>query len=286
MSSARRIRSGWWGFWTRNLVQNAFSVSGFSLALSMSVVAQGSAAPSAANSPADVRPGRILLQAKQFTTAKHYFEAALHDHPGDAQAQLGLGDAELGLHQYELAEASYRAVVARQPELWQAHKNLVIVEAALGRWEEFDGERTVLRLARQREAPGISQRESDVIDTFDVGPQRWVVRAYFQPVGRSETLYNFERFSPSGRVEAYISLENAAAAESALHPSDLRIGTPDAGAAASPEKGSALALNWYTGTSHGTIARYAKGEPSYEHLRATVLAYLRTHTLVAPLHAR
>ncbi len=264
---------------------------GFALSLCPGICLAGqSVAPpavvSAPSSP-DLRPGRLLLQTKQFSTAKSYFQAALKEHPGDVQAQLGLGDAELGLKQYQLAEASYRAVVARQPELWQAHKNLVIVEAALGRWEEFDGERTVLRLARQREAPGISPRESDVIDSFDAGPQHWVVRAYFEPLGRSEAVYNFERFSPSGRVEAYISLENAAAAQAALHPSDLRIGTSESEAAAAvSEPGGTLALNWYTGASHGTITRYPQGAPTYERLRTTVLAYLRSHTLVAPLQTR
>ena len=269
-----------------DLVLNLFVIAAITFVFATTLTAQSSTPPSAVSSSADVRPGRILLQTRQFATAKHYFQTTLHDHPNDIQAQLGLGDAELGLHQYELAEANYRAVVARQPELWQAHRNLVIVEAALGRWEEFDGERTVLRLARQREAPGISQRESDVIDSFDIGSQHWVVRAYFEPVGRSETVYNFERFSPSGRVEAYISLENAAAAQSALHPSDLRIGTPESATVTAAEDEGTLALNWYTGDAHGTITRYPHGEPVYEHLRATVLAYLRTHTLVAPLHTR
>lgn len=279
-------------------------VAGLSIALGNRLLAQNAAQnaqrgeesaarPAPATSQSDLRPGRILLQARQFATAKRYFETALRDRPGDVDAGLGLGDAELGLHQYASAEATYRAVVARQPELWQAHKNLVVVEAALGRWEEFDGERTVLRLAREREAPGISPRESDVIDSFNIGPAHWVVRAYFQPLGRSETVYNFERFSPSGRVEAYISLENAAAAQTALHPSDLRIGTsatasglPEGVPEDIPKDKETLALNWYTGSSHGTVARYAGGKPSYEQVRAEVLAYLRTHPVVAPLRSR
>ncbi len=275
----------WQGVRRRNGIRGLHLVTALGLPLAGSLVAQSTPAPPSAAAQTDLRPGRILLQAKQFASAKHFFQTALKDHPEDIPARLGLGDAELGLHQYEIAEASYRAVVARQPELWQAHKNLVVVEAALGRWEEFDGERRVLRLAREREAPGISPRESDVIDSFDIGPAHWVVRAYFQPLGRSETVYNFERFSPAGRAEAYISLENAAAAQTALRPSDLRIGTPETPAAPSEERGN-LALNWYTGTSHGTIARYTCGEPSYEKVRAEVLAYLRTHPVVAPLRSR
>lgn len=226
----------------------------------------------------ELRHGRELLMQKNFSEAQAVFSGYLQAHPDAVQARLGLGDAQLGLRQFEAAEATYRAVVAQQPQLWQAHKNLVVVEAALGRWEEFDRERTVLRMARQRGAPGISARESDVIDSFDVHGQHWVVRAYFEPVGRSEARYNFERFSSAGRVEAYISLEDAAAAQAALTPGDVHIGTAAPPAAASKSAvGRALSLNWYTGSAHGTVRRYSGEEPTYEHLRADVIHWIGTH---------
>lgn len=232
------------------------------------------------DSAAEIAHGRELLQGKDFSAAKRLFQELVKARRGGIQAQLGLGDAELGLHEYEAAEATYRAVVAQQPELWQAHKNLVVVEAALGRWEEFDGERKILELARERGAPGISARESDVIDSFNVDGDHWVVRAYFEPVGRSQTLYNFERFSPSGRVQAYISLEDAAAAQAALTPQDERVG---GSAVRAPAGGGVYALNWYTGRAHGTVKRYAAGPPSYEHVRADLLRWLRSHP--APMRA-
>ena len=210
------------------------------------------------------------MQARQFAQAERVFHAYLQAHPADVQAELGTGDAQLGLKRYESAETTYRALVAQQPELWQAHKNLVVVEAALGRWEEFDRERTVLRLARERGAPGISAHESDVIDSFNVGGERWVVRAYFQPMGRSQALYNFERFSPAGKVEAYISLEDAAAARAALTPGDVRIGPGAAPIDATKE----FALNWYTGSANGSIRHYAPGEPNYERVRADAVRWL------------
>lgn len=234
----------------------------------------GDANASAAAAAAEIRHGRDLLQQKRFAEAKRLFAEDVKAGVGGIQAQLGLGDAELGLHEYEAAETTYRAVVARQPELWQAHKNLVVVEAALGRWEEFDGERRILNLARQRGAPGISAHESDVIDSFEVNGEHWIVRAYFEPVGRSQTLYNFERFSPAGRVEAYVSVEDAAAAQAALTPQDERVG------AASPHTAAPAgdyALNWYTGKAHGTIRRYTGGQPSYERVRADLLHWLRSN---------
>ncbi|MGI4829259.1 MAG: tetratricopeptide repeat protein [Janthinobacterium lividum] len=230
--------------------------------------------------PSELRHGRELLQTKDFLHAKQVFQVYLGAHPDNVQGELGLGDAELGLRQYEAAEMTYRSVVAQQPELWQAHKNLVVVEAALGRWEEFDRERTVLRLARERGAPDISPHESDVIDSFSGGGEHWVVRAYFQPMGRSEALYNFEQFSPAGRVAAYLSLEDAAAARAALKPGDVRIGSFVEPAGKSPLQPKAYALNWYTGSAHGTVQTYNAGIPSYERVRADVFRWLKTQPAV------
>ncbi len=208
--------------------------------------------------------------AKEFARAKTLFAAYEHAHPGNVDAEMGVANSELGLHEYEAAEQQYRKVVAQQPELWLAHKNLVIVEAALGRWEEFDRERAVLRGARQRGAPGISARESDVIDTFDLNGGHWIVREYFEPVGRSLTRYNFECFGPDGRVREYISLESAEAAERALARGDVVIGRSGASGVLRD-----FALNWYTGKAHGNLARYPNGEPSYEATRAAVRRWLR-----------
>jgi len=215
--------------------------------------------------------GKHALAAKQFAQAKTIFATELKLHPENIEAKLGLADSELGLQHYETAELEYRQVVAAQPELWQAHKNLVIVEAALGRWEEFDRERTILRMARQRNAPGISARESDVIDSFTIHGERWIVREYFEPVGRSQTRYNFEHFAPTGHAAEYISLESAEAAKAVTPGGAVAIG--DQSKQSTPSTG--FALNWYTGKAHGTIRQYSKTEPTYERVRADVLLWLK-----------
>ncbi len=227
-------------------------------------------APAQAPAATGLAEAKQALAAKDFVRAKALFAAYAGTHPGNVEAELGVGDAELALHEYEPAELQYRKVTALQPELWAAHKNLVVVEAALGRWEEFDRERDLLRGARRRGAPGISARESDVIDAFDLNGRHWIVREYYEPVGRSLTRYNFESFSADGRVREYISLESAAAAEQALAGGDVVIGRP---APVAPLKD--FALNWYTGKAHGAIARYPKGEPSYETVRAAARHWLR-----------
>src|SRR5438309_1854816 len=81
--------------------------------------------------------------------------------------------------------------------------------------------------------------------------QRWIVRDYFEPVGRSAARYNFERFSPDGKVLAYVSLESANAFRDELKGGDVVVGP--AGKSGGAE---GFALDWYDGKAHGTIARY------------------------------
>jgi hypothetical protein len=231
--------------------------------------------------PALVAAQRSLL-AKQFVQAKVQFGAYLAQHPGDVDAEVGVADAELALHQYDAAELQYRQVVDAQPERWLAHKNLVIIEAELGRWDEFDRERALLRGARERGAPGISARESDVIDSFHVGDDHWIVREYYEPVGRSLTRYNFEEFDADGRVRQYVSLESAAAAQQIVTGGQVRIGDDPVAAPAIKD----FALNFYNGKAHGTIVRYPDGEPSYEKVRAAVIRWVESQRRTAAAAGR
>jgi tetratricopeptide (TPR) repeat protein len=222
--------------------------------------------------PPEIHAARKALAVRQYQHAEELFSAYVKTHPGNIEGEEGIGDAELGLHEYEAAEIQYRSVVSAQPEFWIAHKNLVIVEAALARWDEFDRERALLRGARERGAPGIDPRESDVIDTFDLHGEHWIVREYYEPAGRSLTRYNFEYFGPDGRVRDYVSLESAEAARRALTPS------PNVLIGVAPKTTPAIkdfALNYYTGKSHGTIKLYPQGEPRYEHVRADLRRWLR-----------
>jgi tetratricopeptide (TPR) repeat protein len=232
--------------------------------MTLSAVAQTIAPPA----PTPLVKGKRALARNDFAGAKAVFAEYVRTHPGDVQGELGLGDAELGLHHFETAERIYRRIVAAQPLTWQAHKNLVIVEAALGRWEDFDGERTVLRAARERNATGIDRHESDVIDVIIIHGQRWIVRDYFEPLGRARARYNFERFSPDGRILEYVSLESADAFPKELNGRAVVVGPP----AKEPDTHN-FALDWYNGKSHGTVKKYV-AEPKYERVRLDFINWL------------
>jgi hypothetical protein len=219
--------------------------------------------------------GKQAIAAGKFAEAKTIYEAYLQKNPGSLPGELGLADALLGLHQYEDAELEYRKITAAQPELWIAHKNLVLIEAKLGRWEEFDRERELLRGARQRGAPGISKRESDVIDSIDISAQNgkpaqhWIVREYFEPVGRSQARYNFEWFGTDGRVKEYVSLESADGSVQSEPSAGVLIGSRSN---ASNER--KLALRCYTASANRTIKTY-DAEPKYQELRREFLHWAR-----------
>lgn len=213
---------------------------------------------------------RRALSQKDFVRAKSLYSAYLQQHPQDMTAQLGLADTELAQHNYATAETLYRRIVAARPLLWSAHKNLVITEATLGRWEDFDSERAYLRAARQRHAAGLDTHESDVIDVITVNGQRWIVRDYFEPSGRTRARYNFERFDPTGRVLAFVSLESADAFATATPGGAVAIGPTS-----TITEMHGFALNLYTGKSHSTLKHYGV-EPKYEQLRADFLHWIRS----------
>ena len=110
--------------------------------------------------------GVMNLAAKHYAAGQGACRGGAKAHPESVDAEVGVGDAELALREYENAELTYRSVVLKEPQMWRAHKNLVIIEARLGRWDEFDREGAVLRAGQEREAEGISARESDVINSF------------------------------------------------------------------------------------------------------------------------
>jgi hypothetical protein len=246
---------------------NPWRQLGWALLLTLPLHAQTAA-------PASLAEAKQELAAKHYARAKQLFAAYAKAHPESVDAELGVGDAELALREYQSAELTYRSVVAKQPQMWRAHKNLVIIEARLGRWEEFDRERAVLRAAREREAEGISARESDVIDGFDLRGRHWIVREYYLPVGRSLTRYNFECFGADGRVKEYISLESAEAAKAAVTEGDVL--RSDESEQTRQEQLKDFALDWYTGAAHGTVKSYPAGEPTYETVRADVMRWLRS----------
>ena len=210
--------------------------------------------------------GEKALNRFDYRSAQTYFNSYLHDHPNDPRALFYAGDTALGLKQYELAARSYKQSLALQPNNWFAHKNLVIVYAALGDWPAFDTQRSFIRAARKAAAPGLKSSDVDIIDTIRVGPEDYIVHAYAELFGPNHTRYVINHYDPAGKLDLTLTCE--APATSQPHPEAAT---------------ATFALVQYSVDSKHELdpatARilktYASGEPTYETIRTDTLQLLQ-----------
>src|SRR5689334_18395628 len=152
--------------------------------------------------------GKQAFQRGDYVAAQKFFTAYLRDNPSNLNALLLAGSAFFELKQYEDAAQSLLAAIKLQPSLWPAHKNLVIVYAAQGKWTEFDRERAVLKAARESGASGLSMKDADVIDVLYVGSEQYRVLSYAELAGRFKMRYNFVHFGSDGKPDYWIVCES------------------------------------------------------------------------------
>ncbi|WP_180541117.1 hypothetical protein [Nevskia soli] len=213
--------------------------------------------------------GKQDLARQDWAAASDWFAGYLLDHPDSIEATLLAGNAALGLQQYEEARGFYLRVLALGPETWSAHANLAVVDAATERWSEFDEERRIVRIARDRNAPGLSPK-GDVIDVLWVGGERYTVRDYYELDGRFHTRYNVLHFSPDRKLDFRIACESDDIDQRVFaekHPTEAAAGQ------------RSFSLDSYATNSQGSVTQslikfYWDGEPTYETARADVIAVL------------
>ena len=236
---------------------------------------QSSTPPTVSATADPMAIGKQALAHGDYQAAQTFFASYLRDNPDSAEALFFTGNAALGLKQYDDAVRNYQSVIAKQPSMWHAHKNLVIVYAAQGKWSEFDQERKLLQDARSRGVSGLSPKDADVIEVLDVGPERYIVRAYAELTGHFKTRYNFAHFGKDGKLDFWIACESDDVDQTFFaqkHPKEAAAGQ------------RSFSLDSYTATvrgadgqssqTHGTHKFYPDGEPTYETVRADVLNVL------------
>jgi hypothetical protein len=76
-----------------------------------------------------------LEQAGRAEEAAVAWQTALGEWPGDTVALFGVANARLALAEYEVAEAAYRDLLERAPDLLAARNNLALALAAQGRYD-------------------------------------------------------------------------------------------------------------------------------------------------------
>ena len=229
--------------------------------------------------PDPMQVGKQALEHGDYAAAHTFFVAYIHDNPDSIAAQFLAGNAALGLKQYSEAESFFQAAIAKNPKMWGAHKNLVIVYAAEGRWADFDRERTLIQQARAENSPGLTPTDADVIEILEVDGERYIVRSYAQLAGHFHTRYNITHFNARNQLDYWISCESDDVDQAFFqkaHPKEAAAGqrsfSLDTYTQRMNESGQ------LTGQTHGTIKFYPDGEPTYETVRADVLSVLTKKT--------
>lgn len=241
-----------------------------------SPTAASSQAPLQATAVYQLDTGRQAFRRGDYVAAQKFFTAYLRDNPSNLDALVLAGSAFYELKQYEDAAQSFLAAIKLQPSLWGAHKNLVIVYAAQGKWTEFDGERAVLKAARESGASGLSTKDADVIDVLYVGSEQYRVLSYAELAGRFKMRYNFVHFGSDRKPDYWIACESDDIDQTSFakaHPQEAASGqrsfSLDTYSAPKPS------ADGKGGTrTHSTIKFYPDGEPTYETVRSDVLKLL------------
>jgi tetratricopeptide (TPR) repeat protein len=223
--------------------------------------------------------GKQALARSDYKTAQTFFATYLHDNPDSTEALLLAGNAAMGLNQHDEAARDYQNAIAKQPTLWPAHKNLVIIYAISGRWPEFDQQRKLIQDARTKGASGLSPQDSDVIDILDIGSERYITHANATLTGRYKTRYFFTHFNKDDKLDLWITCESDDTDQVLFatdHPKEaaagLRSFSLDSYTAA------VAASNGTATQTHSTLKFYPDGEPTYETVRNDVLAFLEHKT--------
>lgn len=241
-----------------------------------SPTAASSQAPLQATAVDPLDTGRQAFRRGDYVAAQKFFTAYLRDNPSNLDALVLAGSAFFELKQYEDAAQSFLAAIKLQPSLWGAHKNLVIVYAAQGKWTEFDRERAVLKAARESGASGLSMKDADVIDVLYVGSEQYRVFSYAELAGRLKMRYNFVHFGSDRKPDYWIVCESDDVDQTSFakaHPQEAASGersfSLDTNSAPKPSAdGKGLTR------THATIKFYPDGEPTYETVRSDVLKLL------------
>ena len=209
--------------------------------------------------------GEKALNRFDYRSAQTYFNSYLHDHPNDPSALYYAGDTALGLKQYELAARNYKQSLAQKPNNWFAHKNLVIVYAALGDWPAFDAERNFIQAARKAAALGLKPNDVDIIDTIHLGHEDYIVHASAELFGPNHVRYVINHYDPAGKLDLTLTCEAPASAQPNPEAAEATFALTEYAVEANHELNPATAK---------TLRLYPTGEPTYETIRTDTLAYL------------
>ena len=252
-------RALWQVAWLAGMVVGCVAVGG----------AQGTGAVPLQSGPNPIAVGLAAMQKGDYASANAFFAQYVSANPGDTEARMYLGGAEMGLKEFPAAIKDLQAVIAAKPDMWTAHTNLVLAYAETLDWADFDKERALIKAARDNNVPGLDKQRGDVIDVLQVGAKTYSVRSFYELYGRFHTRYAFLHFGDDGKLTDYIQCESDDADQGLFkqaHPKEAAAG------------GRRFSMDSYTVGENGMtqgLVKFYDGEPTYETVREDALKVLQ-----------
>lgn len=208
--------------------------------------------------------GKTAMQTGDFSTARTFFAKFVEDNPKDAEAWFYLGGADLTLEHPVDAAKDFQQCVALKPDAWSAHNNLSLAYAEEGDWSAFDKERAAIKAARDKNEPGVSFDDHDVIDVLHVNGETYQVWYFYKLHGHFNVRYVAIRFDKDSKAGSWIQAESDDVDQAFFqqkHPKEAAAGA------------RSFSLDSYEQGKNGYPSQalhkfYPNGEPTYEQFRA------------------
>jgi tetratricopeptide (TPR) repeat protein len=235
-----------------------------------------------------MKTGLDYLAAGEDKTAFVALSSVLRTYPNDLFVLRYTAAAAMGAGQNDQALLLFRRALALLPHNpWPMRNAVIILEARLNKWDEFDRDMVALRQAKKNgNDHALDGSTGFVIDGFDAGAEKVQGAIYPMQTGKYHTLYRF-LLPKEGEVAlpGRTSAETAASAKCTnadFQPHlDLESADVDqaAFAKAHPEKAAkgerSYMLDAYVSPCvQKLVWFYPDGEPTYEQARADALKVL------------
>ena len=224
-----------------------------------------------------LEPGMTALKKGDAAAALGAFQPALSAYPKDTKVLLLSGEAAMASNQNDQALLLFQRALAEHPASpldWDARFSVLVLQARLAHWTDFDQGLAELKAAKEAKNPELDA-EGFLVDLFDAGGKKVKVIYYPQLAGKFHTLYRFLLPKP------------AAANTPSLPPSDtqdrcanpnfqpyLDVESDDADQAFARKGQRVFSLDTYPASCSQGLIKFYQSEPKYEDVRAEVLKNL------------
>jgi tetratricopeptide (TPR) repeat protein len=211
------------------------------------------------------KEANVFMGQGKHAEALAKYQAVLAIEPKAKGSLYNGGLAAYLLGKHDLAIGLWTRLKVITPKDWELHTKLVQVYEATGKKASRDAEiKALYALRKDTTDPDLAKLRRFCRDQFKVGERKVLAYEHFEWVGERAVRYYFAVMNKEGKKEFHISLGSYAYMQSFAE----EMGTVEKGQRYCHLDG------YYPGGRHATFGMF-KGEPSYDDMKAKVIAILK-----------